>query len=116
MDLYEILDGVEIDIDGVRMKANIQALRILPTIPRRLRKDRACWYDDGTRRTLINAESTITIAVDGDTPYPEVPPLTRPDLDDLFENLRDSWTVGDIPVIKLHPGALEFGHGSDPLL
>ncbi|MDY2669798.1 hypothetical protein [Schaalia hyovaginalis] len=106
MDLYEVLDGVEIDIDGVRMAVSIQALRILPAVPKMLKDGYGCWYDDGSTREWIEHDSSVTMSIYGDTPYPKIPRLPGSLYDEIHEFLTYCGKREITPVIKMDSGVI----------
>ncbi len=115
MDLYEVLDGVEIDIDGVRMKASVQALRILPAIPRMIADGFGCWYDDGNNREWIEHDSTVTIAIYGDTPYPKIPRLSGSLYDEIHEFLTDCRKHEILPIVRMIDGVITLEEETETL-
>lgn len=114
MDLYEVLDGVHVDIDGAQMDVSIQALRVLPVVPRMLKDGYGCWYDDGTTREWIERDSEITITVDDRTPYPKIPRLSGSLHDEIHGFLTDCGKREITPIIKMNGGiiTLEEEHES----
>ncbi|MDU7731120.1 MAG: hypothetical protein E7J87_10285 [Streptococcus sp.] len=112
MNTTRILKNAYIAIDGVPMRASIEALRVLPAVPRLIREGHGCWYDDGTTTEWITRTSTIDFILDEGTTPPKIPTLTDLLYDELAEHLSDCWQRGVNPVLELVDGTIHYSENA----
>ena len=98
---WGILDDVTLNVDGIQMRASVEAIQIVPQLPGLFSQPRGCWYDDGREREWIQPDSSVAVVLHEGTARPKIPMNTDPEYEALLNWIARCKSQGVNPVFVL---------------